>query len=664
MKVPRSSLSTLHEATIMLFRRLLSLIQSALAVAVSLLVVSVGSQARGGGTNDSAIMKSHSSDEVDPDFVVPKEIYDGSYPKRREWLMDQAVKFAKAAEGMPAAKREALWKKVGRASTIFISMALFERGDKETVRKLSRDYLIRYKSLDPAKVHATDFFAIWPAMCLVWRWESELDAEALAAFRKYVTSINQYNRSFTPNLTMVMCTTKYLGDQTWGPDTFVKQLTEAPPEWGYRSITLSSAHDRLMDIAKKTAVEGGPEYASRPYGFANVAPFAALACYAKDKDLRDLASFTHQVTLARYAVHWLDGNLCMPSGRSYPDYWNDPTGVARWYWTHFGGKVTPQRFFGEDMLAGAVFNQGPNELIAEAARNRTFNFTVKSRFNWDAGAHQMTYFTPSYAVFSNIFTSPCKSFSQTYPTGVRWIAPQTGPISMLWLTVPCYDPEKPERQVSHPHGVHGTGQGTMINKGTLLYACDTTGGSVNNKHALCFVPSGALAVINDSAANRHVFLHYPGVLIAIASTAPFIWDPKSSVTLPCSKIGPGDSEFRIKGDQFAVAIDTERDDTIPGTTPREKLENFRKLVLEKTNIEIKTGKSPVGTYHDHHGEILQRRIRGEAMVNGKSVDLDRWPMSESPWTYQAFRGDKFELFNKERKITYDLKTFTICEGKR
>jgi hypothetical protein len=392
-------------------------------------------------------------------------------------------------------------------------------------------------------------------------------------------------------------------------------------------------------------------------------PSRALACYAKDQDLRELAAFTHQVTLARYAVHWLGGNLCMPSGRSYPDYWNDPTGVARWYWTLFGGRVTPNKFYGEDMLAGAVFNQGPNELVAEAARSRTTNFTVKSRFNWDAGAHQITYCTPRYALFSNIFTPPCKSFSQTYPTGVRWVGPQTGPISMLWLTVPCYDTEKRERQVSHPHGVHGSGQSTMLNNGTLLYVCDTTAGNVNIKHALCFVPSGALAVINDSTVNQHVFLHYPGVLIAIASTAPFAWDPKSQVTLPCAKVRPEDSEFRVKADQFAMAIDTEREEAIPGSTPQEKLANFRKLVLEKTKLQVKRGKLPVATYVDHNGAPVERTLRGAAKVNGKPVDLNQWPMAESPWTYQAFKGDTFVLSNKHKKLTYDLKAFTVTEGK-
>ncbi len=638
------------------------LVKQGLALCSVLLIATVSGYSKGNLQAAKSDVKMVAPDEGDPGFVVPQEIHDGSYAKRREWLLDQAVKFAESAAGLPADKREALWKKVGRASNIFISMTMFERGQKEVGRKLSRDYLIRYKSLDPAKVRATDFFAIWPAMCLVARWESELDPEAMSAFKKYVTSINQYNRSFTPNLTMILCVTKYLGDQTWGADAFVKQLTEPLPEWGYRSITLLSAHDRLMEIARMTAKEGGPEYASRPYGFPNVAPFAALACYAKDKDLREMAAFTHQVTLARYAPHWLEGNLCMPSGRSYPDYWNDPTGVARWYWTHFGGKVTPSKFYGEDMLAGAVFNQGPNDLVAAAARSRTTNFTVKSRFNHDAGAHQISYTTPRYAVFTNVFTAPNKSFSQTYPTGVRWIGPQNGPITMLWLTVPCYDVEKPERQVSHPHGVHGSGQSTMIHDGTLLYVCDTTGKSVNIKHALCFVPSGALAIINDSTVNQHVFLHYPGVLISIASTAPFTWDPKSQVTLPCSANSPQDSEFRVKADQFAMAIDTEREDAVPGKTPQERLENFRKLVLEKTKLQLKPGKLPVGTYLDHNGGTVERTLRGAAKINGKPVDLNQWPMAESPWTYQAFKGDKFVLFNKQKKLTYDLKSFTIAEG--
>jgi len=632
---------------------------SLIAVALILAGVSAHSEDSPGGIEFD--VKRYAADEGDLCFIVPQAICDGSYAQRREWVMDQAVKFATATSALPTDKREAVWKKVGRASNIFISMTMFERGNKEVGRKLSRDYLMRYKNLDPAKVHATDFFAIWPAMCLIARWGADLDPEAVTAFRKYVTSINQYNRAFTPKLTMILCVTKYRGDQTWGAEAFVKQLTEPMPEWGYRSITLSSAHDRLMEIGRKTALEGGPEYASRPYGFPNVAPFAALACYAKDKDLREMAAFTHQVTLARYAPHWLEGNLCMPSGRSYPDYWNDPTGVARWYWTHFGGKVTPSKFYGEDMLAGAVFNQGPNDLIAEAARSRTTSFTVKSRFNWDAGAHQITYCTPRYAVFSNIFTPPCKSFSQTYPTGVRWVAPQTGPISMLWLTVPCYDTEKRERQVSHPHGVHGSGQSTMLNHGALLYVCDTTGGNVNIKHALCFVPSGSLAVINDSTVNQHVFLHYPGVLISIASTAPFTWDPKLPVTLPCSANRPEDSEFRVKADQFAMAIDTEQEDAIPGKTPQERLANFRKLVLDKTKLQIKPGKRPVGTYVDHTGGTMERTLRGAAKVNGKPVDLDQWPMAESPWTSQPFKGDKFVLKGKAKTMVYDFNTMTVSE---
>ena len=608
-------------------------------------------------------VKLFAPDEGDPSFVVPPAIADGPYAQRRVWVMDQAVKFAASTAGMPPDKREAVWKKVGRASNVFISLTMFERGEKELGRTLSREYLIRYKNLDPAKVKATDFFAIWPAMCLVARWEKELDPEAVAGFKKYVTSINQYNRSFTPNLTMILCTTKYLGDMTWGPEAFVPQLTEPLPEWGYRSITLASAHDRLLEIARKTAQEGGPEYASRPYGFPNVAPFAALACYAKDQDLKELAAFTHQVTLARYAVHWLEGNLCMPSGRSYPDYWNDPTGVARWYWTHFGGKVTPNKFYGEDMLAGAVFNQGPNDVIAEAARNRSESFTAKSRFNWDAGAHQITYCTPRYAVFTNVFTPPCKSFSQTYPTGVRWVGPQTGPLSILWLTVPCYDSETVQRQVSRPHGVHGTGQSTMVNKGTLLYVCDTTGPSVNNKHALGFIPGEALAVINDSTAKRQIFLHYPGILIAITSTAPFTWNPQSGVTLPCSKVKPEDSEFRIKADIFAVAIDTAAEEAIPGATPAERLANYRALVLEKTSLKIKLGKVPVGMYLDHRGGTTERTMKGAAVVDGQPVDLKDWPMADSPWTHQDFQGETFVLRNQRTKITYDLKAGTITEEK-
>lgn len=195
------------------------------------------------------------------------------------------------------------------------------------------------------------------------------------------------------------------------------------------------------------------------------------------------------------------------------------------------------------------------------------------------------------------------------------------------------------------------------------YVCDTTGDNVNIKHALCFVPSGALAVINDSTVNQHVFLHYPGVLISIASTAPFAWDPKSQVTLACSKVRPEDSEFRVKADQFAMAIDTEREEAVPGKTPQERLATFRKLVLEKTRLQLKPGKLPAAVYVDHNGGTTERVLRGAATVNDKQVDLNHWPMAESPWTHQSFHGDKLVISNARKKLTYDLKTFTVSESK-
>ena len=64
--------------------------------------------------------------------------------------------------------------------------------------------------------------------------------------------------------------------------------------------------------------------------------------------------------------------------------------------------------------------------------------------------------------------------------------------------------------------------------------------------------------MDESRETGRVFFHYPGVLIAIASTKPFVWDRQAPIRMPNSSgsLPPGDSEFRIDGPTFAATIET------------------------------------------------------------------------------------------------------------
>lgn len=51
-------------------------------------------------------------------------------------------------------------------------------------------------------------------------------------------------------------------------------------------------------------------------------------------------------------------------------------------------------------------------------------------------------------------------------------------------------------------------------------------------------------------------------------------------------------------------------------------------------------------------------------VNAESAPgFDQCPMAESPWSSQAFNGEKFVLSNKQKRHAYDPEEFTVTQGK-
>lgn len=568
-----------------------------------------------------------------------------TFEERRNWLIAQAVADPKA---------------VVKDHPFFVAEACFLAGKIDEGRELARGGYLSWSARNPDKVRATDFFRLWPAMDCYVRYKQYLDADSRDAFKKFMTSIRCYSYSYTPNLSMLMWTTRLLGGQEWGDDAFVPVARDTTSH--YRADPDIPMKRRLMGMIDSQAITGGEEYASRPYGEGDLAPILCIAQLAKDPELKNHARIAHEATLARYAPVWLDGALIITSRRSYPDLFNDPLGSAAWFWTFFGGKLRP----GADThaLDAAVLGDPAPAVIQHAAIERANPYVVLNRFQENSGGRQISWIDRTYGLFSESFDINPHPFSQTYPFGVRWIAPGAPGYTLLWFSVPVLD-EQINRNFpgSHPHGFAVNAQSTFQYQGALLYIVNTQGAQKSRyQYGLSFIPGGALAVIDESASAGRVFLHYPGVLIAFSATKPFPWDRQAPIKYASGTPRAGDSEFRVPGPTFAAAIETAGPDEFPGATPDERLQRFRTAIVTRTRLQLGGMGTLTGTYTDRNGNVIQRAFAGGAEVNGKAVDFQHWPWAESPWVRQAARDAPLTVTDGRRIRTYDFTHWTISEN--
>jgi hypothetical protein len=568
-----------------------------------------------------------------------------SFSERRDFIIGQV-----AADPQAAIKDH----------PFFVAQACFLAGKNEEGRAIARKGYLDWSAQDPLKVRATDFFRLWPAMDTYVRYKHLLDEESKAAFRKHITSIRCYSYSYTANLNMLMWTTRLLGGQEWGDAGFVPPSPKDTISH-YKADPSIPIKTRLLRMIDAQAVNGGEEYASRPYGASNLAPILCLAQLAKDPELRSHARIAHETALARYAPVWLDGAMVITSRRSYPDIFEDPMGCAEWFWVFFGGKLIPGA--GGHALEAAVLGEAAPLLIERAAAARTTSYMVHNRFQEGSSGRQISWVDRTYGMFSESFHTKARAFGQTYPFGVRWIAPDSPGHTMLWFSVPALDEaRKGKYPGSHPHGFDVGAQTTYQHEGALLYVVDTEAKKARYPYGLAFVPGGQLAVIDESATHGRVFLHYPGVLIAFSATKPFPWDRKAPIRYASGAPKAGDSEFRVPGPTFAAAIETAREDEVSAATPMERLKKFRATIVSKTHLRLVTEGGLAGSYQDSRGRVIRRAFDGAASIDAKPVDFDRWPLAESPWVRQADPRQPLTVTDGKTLRTHDFARWSITES--
>ncbi len=573
-----------------------------------------------------------------PSTATPQSL--NTFGERRKWIIDTVV----ANPGSYGSSD----------NPFFVAEACFLAGKIDEGREVARKGYLYWSSKDPLKVRATDFFRLWPAMDCYVRYKQSLDEESKAAFKKFMTGIRCYSYAYTANLSMVMWTTRLLGEQEWGFDAFVPMAPKDTTSH-YKADPEIPMKKRLMGMINAQAMTGGEEYASRPYGSANLAPILTLAQLASDPELKLHARIAHETSLARYASTWLEGAMVITSRRSYPDLWNDPMGVATWFWVFFGGELQPE--VQSHALEAAVLGEPAPRLIEFAATNRVKPYSVFSRFQEGSSGRQISWIESRYGLFSESFHTKPGPFGQTYPFGVRWIVPNDPHFTVLWFSVPSLDENNTG---SHPHGFSVRNQTTFQHEDSLLYVVNTEAEqSAKYPYGLAFVPGGASAVIDESKTAGRIFLHYPGVFISFQCTKPFSWDPTVPIKSPSGKPRAGDSEFRVPGPTFAAAIETAPGEEFPGASPEERLKLFREAILAKSRLSLSETKSLTGSYTNSHGVAIARVFKGAAQVNGKGVDFDNWPVIESPWVTQPTKSAPLTVTDGTTKRTYDFQIWTI-----
>jgi len=610
-----------------------------------------------------------------------------TYDQRKQWILDTVT-----------ANPEA-WIKANKQADnpFFAASACFVRGMDEKGREVARkgyefwtahpkpnwsakDAAERRKTgaadLDNRNnLRLVDFFRLWPAMDCYVRYKDKLDEKTKADFKKFMTGINFYAYSTTANLDMMMWTARHLGEQEWGVNAFVPLVRDTTSH--YHSNPDIPFRDRLLEKIADIARSGGPEYASRDYGTGNFAPLLTLAQLSKDPEIKLRASIAHETILARYASVWLRGSLILTSRRSYPDMFDDPEGFTFYLWVFLGGDLvssdkpitpaTPMFNVVGPCLDAAVLGQEVPQVLQAIARDRSRPYEARNRFEERSSGRQISWVDADYGVFSESFHTNPHPFPQTYPFGVRWIDRCPDHHTILWFSVPVLD-NSDNRRASYPHGFNLNAQTTFQHEGTILYVINSEpkGVKVDHPYGLCYVPGGTLALVDESRETGRVFLHYPGVLIAISSSKPFSWDRKAPVRMPNSftPLPPDDSEFRIDGPTFVAAIETAPVREFPAASPTERLAAFRKAVIAKSKVELLTGETLTGRYTRRDGVVIQRQFAGPASIDSKPVDFDHWPLAASHWVNQSSKDSPLVVTDGKVTRTYDFAKWTVVQRDR
>ncbi|MDX6765242.1 MAG: hypothetical protein SFU85_00465 [Candidatus Methylacidiphilales bacterium] len=498
-------------------------------------------------------------------------------------------------------------------------------------------------------------FAAWPGIDCYLRWQGRMDPALKERFRKVYGGAVFYRRMSTSNHKIMAAVTRTLATQAWGEGVFHPDPFYPDPDGSRFAKDDPTGVNYLHRIIESTAGDAPGEYASRPYGMQNLLPLLSLADLAADREMAHRARLAYERSLMQLAPCWLSGHLATFSLRSYPDILSQqPWGLGLLLWLNYGG-VAPEKAGRGYHLLAAVSDYRPPEMAVRAATDRTRPYVHRAFISQWAMTH---FINRTYALFSRSPKGGKPWFNgQVYPCGVMWEDADSDRTSFLWVTHPVADADGDADHV--PGGIHTHGasryERQVQREGSVLSVYDIPEKD-RFPHLLVFVPGGYRAVLREEARGR-LFLHYGTVLVAMQSSAPFVWNPLAGVAEPAGKPAAGDSEFRIPERQAAVALETALPEEFPAADPPGQLAAFRQALDTSSKLVFRT--APVAAeYTDRGGHRLACDHAGSDRIDGVEVDYANWPLLENPWMRQG-RAGPLVLGNRTESLTYDFSRWTV-----
>lgn len=531
----------------------------------------------------------------------------------------------------------------------WVAQQLFQQGDKDAALRIVRSGVkamrtaIEKREAAKSSNIGANGFLYWASLNCYMKWHSHFDQTLLDDYRYVFTHAHNY-KGTTSNLGMIHTLALLLADNIWGAENLPKDGKYGPR--GDRALKW------LNKRVKSIATRGSGEFASRPYFIYNVGTLRTLDNEFVPEELRRKAAMAYEMSIAHAAGTWLRGHWAVPSGRSYPDQLTQrPTGGAALLWTYFGG-VQPKHDAASQSSFAAAEGFRPHPIIVKAATDRSEPYVCRSRFDGDK-LFQTTFMNRTHAVFSTAVLPGGSVWGQTYPFGVMWDEPDGDKGSHLWITVPMSD-GKPLGYATH--GIASRHAQFAQHRGSLLMVTHDLA-KAKLPYALGFIPGGWQTMTNDSAIAGRIYLHYGSVMIALSASRPFEWNPQGGVLSGSKR--PADSEFRIRGDDLALGLETALPADFVGDTPARQLAAFREKIRHSSKIILNAA---TASFIDHDGTHIERAFDGDTLTNGNRIAYETWPLLENPWMHQEWNGDLI-LTDGKTKRHYDLNQWNITETK-
>lgn len=480
-------------------------------------------------------------------------------------------------------------------------------------------------------------FSLWPGMDAWHRWGSLFPQSLKDRYREVYTGSTLYGLGFTPNQQFMASTARYLAGEWWPDDSFASGAAYGTGDPTGKTF--------LTNVIERTPWWGFEESNSNTYLPATLGPMETLARFAPDPALRHKAGMAVDWAMAEAAGYWLNGHWGVSASRyGTPGVQNSPTSAASLWWLLFGGPTPASPSTHMPFLSKEFPGILPE--LETAGRDRRESYTRRTFalhwvYTFDAGYFKQSWMTPGYCLWSqvegNVTVNPDRGINllsldapgvqdgyQGQRWGLAWDAPP-GDDAILKITTPT----------TYKTGASGISiyEDTLQHQDTAVAVYNipaTSNVNVNNgaganQWLTGHIPSGWLAITDESATTGRIFLHYKSVLVAVYLSAPFSW------TSPDFTVSPW-----VKG---AVVMETAPLDEFTQATAEERLAAFRAAVLAHTpDVSAINDTKPRFVYTNRHGDVLDLTYGMAGKINNVTVDYQSWPMIEDPWVYQSQQG--------------------------